>query len=121
MAIAPASVSSSSRERVIAVPVARSDYLMPSESSFDRRALRRRRLRITFFFARTVIHFLWFDFFLRLSPFRVFRSPWIPRWRKLASHYKQVAIDAQGLWVKLGQFLSTRVDLLPMEITQALE
>jgi predicted unusual protein kinase regulating ubiquinone biosynthesis (AarF/ABC1/UbiB family) len=94
---------------------------MPSESSFDRQALRRRRFRITLFFARTVIHFLWFDFFLRLSPFRVFRPPWVPRWRNLASRYKQVAVDAQGLWVKLGQFLSTRVDLLPMEITQELE
>jgi predicted unusual protein kinase regulating ubiquinone biosynthesis (AarF/ABC1/UbiB family) len=83
--------------------------------------LRRRRFRIMLFFARVAIHFLWWDFFLRLSPLRIFRTPWIPRWQKLTRKYKAAALDAQGLWIKLGQFLSTRVDVLPMQITQELE
>jgi predicted unusual protein kinase regulating ubiquinone biosynthesis (AarF/ABC1/UbiB family) len=39
----------------------------------------------------------------------------------LTKNYKETALDMQGLWVKLGQFLSTRVDVLPIEITQELE
>ena len=93
----------------------------PVTREFSAGALRRRRLRITFFFARVGIHFLWWDYILRRPLLRVFRTPWVPRWQRLTGSYKELALDLQGLWIKLGQFLSTRVDVLPMEITQQLD
>lgn len=121
MATAPVETVSLSEEHVFAVQRPRFGYSMPSKTTYDGRALRRRRFRIILFFARLALHFLWWDLFLRFSPLRVFRTPWIPRWQKLARSYKEAALDAQGLWIKLGQFLSTRVDVLPMQITQELE
>ncbi|MGC2398151.1 MAG: AarF/UbiB family protein, partial [Acidobacteriaceae bacterium] len=88
---------------------------------FDPRALRGRRLRISLFFLRVGLHFIWWDWLLKWGPLSIFRTPWVPRWQRLTRRYKEMALDLQGLWVKLGQFLSTRVDLLPMQITSELE
>ncbi|MDX6464207.1 MAG: hypothetical protein QOE55_7904 [Acidobacteriaceae bacterium] len=93
----------------------------PRVEQFDTRVLRLRRLRITLYFMKVGLHFFWWDWFLKWGPLSVFRTSWIPRWQRLTRDYKELALDLQGLWVKLGQFLSTRVDLLPMQITGELE
>jgi predicted unusual protein kinase regulating ubiquinone biosynthesis (AarF/ABC1/UbiB family) len=87
----------------------------------DARALERRRFRVIAYFTRVALHFLWWDYFLKRSWLSAFRTPWVPRWRRLTERYKDMALDLQGLWIKLGQFLSTRVDILPIEITKELE
>ena len=83
--------------------------------------LRRRHWRVVTFFAVTVFHFLWWDVLLRWRWLSAFRTPWVPRWRRITRRYKSLALELQGLWIKLGQFLSTRVDILPLEITSELE
>ena len=42
------------------------------------------------------------------------------RWRSLARRFRELAVRMGGVLIKLGQFLSTRVDVLPPEITEEL-
>jgi predicted unusual protein kinase regulating ubiquinone biosynthesis (AarF/ABC1/UbiB family) len=83
--------------------------------------LRMRHVRIALFFTGLVLHFLWWDVFLKHGLLSAFRTPWVPRWQQNTRRYKELALQWQGLWVKLGQFLSTRVDILPLAITGELE
>jgi predicted unusual protein kinase regulating ubiquinone biosynthesis (AarF/ABC1/UbiB family) len=87
----------------------------------DPAALKGRNRRVMGYFTRVALHFLWWDCILKWRLLRGFRTPWEPRWRRFTREYKTMALDLQGLWVKLGQFLSTRVDLLPLEITTELD
>lgn len=41
--------------------------------------------------------------------------------QQFAQHFHGLAVDLGGLMIKVGQFLSTRLDVLPPEITQELE
>jgi predicted unusual protein kinase regulating ubiquinone biosynthesis (AarF/ABC1/UbiB family) len=109
------------RERVIVTSVPPEEGDRSVLTGPSALALRRRRRRIVGFFTRMVAHFLWWDVFLRYTWLRVFRTAWVPRWQRNAREYKKLALEWQGLWIKLGQFLSTRVDVLPLEITQELE
>ncbi|HEX9227246.1 MAG TPA: AarF/UbiB family protein [Arthrobacter sp.] len=43
------------------------------------------------------------------------------RMQQFAQHFHGLAVDLGGLMIKVGQFLSTRLDVLPPEITQELE
>jgi predicted unusual protein kinase regulating ubiquinone biosynthesis (AarF/ABC1/UbiB family) len=43
------------------------------------------------------------------------------RWRQYAREFRHFAIAMGGVMIKLGQFISTRVDVLPSEIIQELE
>lgn len=88
-----------------------------NEANIDRA----RYLRITRFFAGVIIHLAWWDILLRrLFPGYVLeRRP--QRWRKLSRLFRQLAVEMGGVLIKLGQFLSTRVDVLPPEITDELK
>ena len=44
----------------------------------------------------------------------------IGRWRYYARHFRLFAISMGGVMIKLGQFISTRVDILPPEVTSEL-
>ena len=44
----------------------------------------------------------------------------IKRFQKLARRFHDLAADLGGLMVKVGQFLSARLDVLPEEITKEL-
>lgn len=81
---------------------------------------RRRYRRVMGFFARAFLRVLWSDFVLRLSFLRWLRSDPIPRWTSIARRYRALAVDLGGVLIKLGQYLSTRVDILPIEITREL-
>ncbi|MEP7272248.1 MAG: AarF/UbiB family protein [Acidobacteriota bacterium] len=63
------------------------------------------------------LHFVWWDLILNRRGLKRFRTPYLPRWQKLAREYRQLALELGGVLIKLGQFLSTRVDILPPEIT----
>lgn len=79
---------------------------------------RYRRLR--WFVARTFVHALFWDVLLALPGLRAFRRPATPRWREIARRYRDLATEMGGFLIKLGQFVSVRVDLLPAEVTREL-
>ena len=77
--------------------------------------------RIVFFFARVFASIIFWDIIL---PWIGLRS-WSRRNRRArlensAQQYRQLAIDMGGVLIKVGQFLSARVDVLPEAITTEL-
>jgi len=81
---------------------------------------RRRYRRVRGFFLRALLHALWWDWILNRPLLRRFRTPPLERWRRIAGRYRQLAEDLGGVLIKLGQFLSARVDVLPFAITREL-
>ncbi|MFQ5616225.1 MAG: ABC1 kinase family protein [Anaerolineales bacterium] len=83
--------------------------------------LRSRYRRIVFFFARVVANLIFWDLLLSHAGFRRFAKRTRPkRLRKIAVAYRALAIQMGGVLIKVGQFLSSRVDVLPKEITDEL-
>lgn len=77
--------------------------------------------RITRFFAGVILHIIWWDILLRrFAPGRALDSR-PRRWRRLSRDFRQLAVEMGGVLIKLGQFLSARVDVLPPEITDELK
>lgn len=72
-----------------------------------------RHRRVRRFFIRMVVQMILFDVIFNLPLLRWLKPPALPRWQRLARRYKQMALEMGGALVKLGQFVSTRVDLLP--------
>ena len=87
-----------------------------ASSAIDRR--RFRRIRRFFFFA--FLRIFWHDYVLRWPILRLFRSDPTPRWVAIAMRYRSLAVEMGGVLIKLGQVLSTRVDILPRAVTEAL-
>ncbi len=85
---------------------------MPRPRGIDFRRYRKLRR----FVARTFLHVLWWDVLLAWPPLARFRRPPAERWRGLARRYRALAIEMGGVLIKLGQFLSVRVDLLPADV-----
>ena len=81
-----------------------------------------RFLRVFSFFLGIVIHVFIFD----ITANRFWFSRWyaqrsgIRRWQKMAREFRFLAIQQGGVMVKLGQFLSSRADILPVSITDEL-
>lgn len=69
---------------------------------------------------RALLHALWWDWVLNRAVLRRFRTPPLERWRRIAGQYRQLAVELGGVLIKLGQFLSARVDVLPFAITREL-
>ena len=83
--------------------------------------LRSRYRRITFFFARVIGGIIIWDLiFPRIGLRNRSRNTRSERLRKMAINFRALAIDMGGVMIKLGQFLSTRADVLPQEITAEL-
>ena len=75
----------------------------------------RRTLR---FFARLVVSLIWWELILR----RILGSRLVgrgrpKRLRNYARNFRALAVEMGGVMIKLGQFFSARVDILPAEIT----
>lgn len=85
----------------------------PDPSNIDLRRYRKVRR----FFARAFLHVVWWDIILNRPILRRFRTPPLPRWQKIARRYRVLAVDMGGVLIKLGQFLSIRVDVLPAAVT----
>ncbi|MDH3601667.1 MAG: AarF/UbiB family protein [Candidatus Tectomicrobia bacterium] len=94
----------------------RSSSAQPDASSLD---LKRYR-KVRWFFAKAFLHILMWDIVLNRPVLRWLRTPPLPRWRRLSRRYRELAVDMGGVLIKLGQFLSIRVDILPTEVTQEL-
>jgi predicted unusual protein kinase regulating ubiquinone biosynthesis (AarF/ABC1/UbiB family) len=80
----------------------------------------RRYRKLRRFVTRTFLHVLWWDIVLAAPPLARFRRPAHERWRGIARRYRALAIDMGGVLIKLGQFLSVRVDLLPADVIREL-
>lgn len=77
--------------------------------------------RIEFFFARVIATIAFWDLLLpRLGLGRIAKRTRSARLRRIASRYRALANELGGLLIKVGQFLSARVDVLPEEITSEL-
>ena len=81
---------------------------------------RQRYRRIIAFAAGVFGQTVWWDIIMALPLLGYFRSAPLPRWQAIARRYRDIATDMGGVLIKLGQFLSTRVDLFPPEITREL-
>ena len=90
----------------------------PTSAPFDRM----RYLRVAIFFARIFISVIWWDLILRHVPGlrSLARRSSLARWRHIARSFRGLAVQMGGVLIKLGQFLSIRVDVLPPEVTAEL-
>jgi predicted unusual protein kinase regulating ubiquinone biosynthesis (AarF/ABC1/UbiB family) len=86
------------------------------------RALRARYRRITRFASLALAQSWWFELVLpQLGLRKLAARGRIRRIQKLARRFHVLAADLGGLMIKVGQFLSSRLDVLPVEITRELE
>lgn len=82
---------------------------------------RARYRRIVLFFARVLLSFAFWDLFLpRIGLGKRGRQTRKARMQRSAVAFRGLAIDMGGVLIKVGQFLSTRADVLPVEVTREL-
>jgi len=102
-------------------PITRSRPVVPDEGHSQYRIRRGRFRKTVTFFTLLFFRLLWWEAFVRRFTGEKFvargRSE---RWRKYARRFRKMAIEMGGVMIKLGQFVSTRVDVLPPEITEEL-
>jgi len=82
---------------------------------------RERYRRILWFFGRAILSFIWWDIILvRIGFGRVSRNTRKDRFKRIARAFRIEAVRMGGVMIKVGQFLSARLDVLPREITDEL-
>lgn len=72
------------------------------------------------FVRQVFVHVMWWDVLLNAPWLRRFRRPAADRWARIARRYRALASEMGGVLIKIGQFFSVRVDLLPPEVTSEL-
>ncbi len=83
--------------------------------------LRVRYWRIMYFFTGATAGFIFWELLLpRIGLRALTRRTRSDRFRRIAADFRLLAIRMGGLMIKVGQFLSSRLDVLPPEITQEL-
>ncbi len=80
----------------------------------------RRHRKVRNYFLRVFLHVLWWDVILNRKGLQIFRSEQMLRWQKLAVEFRELALQLGGVLIKLGQFLSVRMDVLPPEVIKEL-
>lgn len=82
-----------------------------------------RSRRILSFFGGLILHVIVWDLVLARVPIIGWRARQtrISRHRKMSRQFRVLAVEMGGVMIKLGQFLSSRVDVLPREITDELK
>jgi predicted unusual protein kinase regulating ubiquinone biosynthesis (AarF/ABC1/UbiB family) len=89
--------------------------------SSEVRVDRSRYLRVMRYFADVFAHLILWEIVLRHVLGSRFVSRSAPRrWRRIAQRFRRLAVELGGVLIKLGQFLSIRVDVLPREVTSEL-
>jgi predicted unusual protein kinase regulating ubiquinone biosynthesis (AarF/ABC1/UbiB family) len=100
--------------------VAQSNSGIASEPLTERSSRARYR-RILRFAARQLVSTWWFELVLpRLGLRAITNRSRTRRLTVIARRFHGLALDLSGLMIKLGQFMSTRLDVLPPEITNEL-
>lgn len=93
---------------------------METETTLKSR-LRARYRRILWFFLRATLDFTWWEVILpRLGLHRWTRATRPGRLKAIAGRFREMAVRMGGVMIKLGQFLSARLDVLPSEVTEEL-
>ncbi len=87
----------------------------------SRSPFRTRYLRILTFFAGVILRFILWELILA----RLGLRPWVrrtraERFRREAVRFRALALRMGGVMIKVGQFLSSRLDILPPEVTDEL-
>ena len=83
--------------------------------------LRGRYLRILTFFMGVIGRFIFWEIFLRFFGLRpLIRRTRPERLRREAVRFRALALRMGGVMIKVGQFLSSRLDVLPPEVTETL-
>ncbi len=83
---------------------------------------RARYRRILRFAALSLAQTWWYDLFLpRVGLRRLAERTRSARMQRIARRFHALAVDLGGLMIKVGQFMSSRLDVLPPEITKELE
>lgn len=82
-----------------------------------------RSRRILRFFGGMIVHVIVWDLVLARVPLLGWRARQTrtSRHRKMSRQFRVLAVEMGGVMIKLGQFLSSRVDVLPSEITDELK
>jgi predicted unusual protein kinase regulating ubiquinone biosynthesis (AarF/ABC1/UbiB family) len=84
--------------------------------------MRARSRTILRFAARALVQAWWFELFLpRVGLARFAARGRSARLQRLAQRFHALAVELGGLMIKVGQFMSSRLDVLPPEITKELE
>ena len=84
--------------------------------------LQARYRRITWYFFRVLIGLVWWELLLpRIGMRAIARRTRSERLRRIAVRFRVMAVQMGGVLIKVGQFLSSRVDVMPPEITRELE
>lgn len=84
--------------------------------------MRKRYRRITRFAARFLAQTWWYELALpRLRLSSITTATRTRRMQRFARNFHDLAVDLGGLMIKVGQFMSSRLDVLPPEITKELE
>jgi predicted unusual protein kinase regulating ubiquinone biosynthesis (AarF/ABC1/UbiB family) len=88
----------------------------------DVATMRARYRRILRFAARYMVQTWWYELVLpRLGLARLAARSRPARLQRIARRFHVLAVDLGGLMIKVGQFMSSRLDVLPPEITKELE
>jgi len=83
--------------------------------------LKQRYRRILSFFAGVLIGLLWWEVALpRLGLGRMASGKRIERFKKYAADFHVMAVEMGGVMIKVGQWMSARLDVLPPVITEEL-
>jgi predicted unusual protein kinase regulating ubiquinone biosynthesis (AarF/ABC1/UbiB family) len=96
------------------------DSLDAAPRSAGRGIDRKRYRRVRRFILGVALQALWWDVLLNRPFLGRLRPPAMGRWRRVARRFRALAAELGGVLIKLGQFLSIRVDILPVEITREL-
>jgi len=82
---------------------------------------RKRYFRILYFFGQTFLNLIWWDLILAHIGFRrLARNTRARRMKTAAQRFRRLAVRMGGVMIKVGQFLSARLDVLPRDITDEL-
>lgn len=112
---------SSSQQNRSAAPLNKKPRQTPSQATPQPHTIDRKRYRIVRnFFIKTFVHLLFWDILLNRPSLRWLRRNPASRWKKISRNYRDLAVAMGGVLIKLGQFLSVRVDILPREVTSEL-
>jgi len=83
---------------------------------------RARYRRIIFFFGRVILSFIYWDLILPRIGFQNWANKTrSKRIRRSSAAFRSLAVQMGGVHIKVGQFLSSRVDVLPAEVIEELE
>jgi len=84
--------------------------------------LQARYRRITWYFLRILVGMVWWELVLpRIGLRGLANRTRSGRLRRVAARFRVMAVEMGGVMIKVGQFLSSRVDVMPAEITNELE